>query len=89
MFGVKYDSRLFAGKDILSNTEGLAIFNNQSWVTDKGSYNSVTKEFISTGGDVSQEYIDNINNIVKNKVSMSKNLMKYNYYDYVTKKVEN
>ena len=89
LFGVKYDSRLFAGKDILSNTEGLAIFNNQSWVTDKGSYNSVTKEFISTGGDVSQEYIDNINNIVKNKVSMSKNLMKYNYYDYVTKKVEN
>lgn len=89
LFGVKYDSRLFAGKDILSNTEGLAIFNNQSWVTDKGSYNSVTKKFISTGGDVSQEYIDNINNIVKNKVSMSKNLMKYNYYDYVTKKVEN
>lgn len=89
LFGVKYDSRLFAGKDILSNTEGLAIFNNQSWVTDKGSYNSVTKEFISTGGDVYQEYIDNINNIVKNKVSMSKNLMKYNYYDYVTKKVEN
>lgn len=89
LFGVKYDSRLFAGKDILSNTEGLAVFNNQSWVTDKGSYNSVTKEFISTGGDVSQEYIDNINNIVKNKVSMSKNLMKYNYYDYVTKKVEN
>lgn len=89
LFGVKYDSRLFAGKDILSNTEGLAIFNNQSWVTDKGSYNSVTKEFISTGGDVSQEYIDNINNNVKNKVSMSKNLMKYNYYDYVTKKVEN
>ena len=89
LFGVKYDSRLFAGKDILSNTEGLAIFNNQSWVTDKGSYNSVTKKFISTGGDVSQEYIDNINSIVKNKVSMSKNLMKYNYYDYVTKKVEN
>lgn len=89
LFGVKYDSRLFAGKDILSNTEGLAIFNNQSWVTDKGSYNSVTKEFVSTGEDVSQEYIDNINNIVKNKVSMSKNLMKYNYYDYVTKKVEN
>lgn len=89
LFGVKYDSRLFAGKDILSNTEGLAIFNNQSWVTDKGSYNSVTKEFVSTGDDVSQEYIDNINNIVKNKVSMSKNLMKYNYYDYVTKKVEN
>ena len=89
LFGVKYDSRLFAGKDILSNTEGLAIFNNQSWVTDKGSYNSVTKEFISTGVDVSQDYIDNINNIVKNKVSMSKNLMKYNYYDYVTKKVEN
>ena len=85
LFGVKYDSRLIIGKDILSDDEGLSIFNNLSWISDKGKYNSVTGEFV---GDGSEEYVNNMNNIVANRVSMSKYLIKYNYYDLVTKKAE-
>lgn len=83
LFGVKYDSRLIIGKDILSDDEGLSIFNNLSWISDKGKYNSVTGEFV---GDGDEEYVNNMNNIVANRVSMSKYLIKYNYYDLVTKK---
>ncbi len=85
LFGVKYDSRLIIGKDILSDDEGLSIFNNLSWISDKGKYNSVTGEFV---GDGDEEYVNNMNNIVANRVSMSKYLIKYNYYDLVTKKAE-
>ena len=85
LFGVEYDSRFIAGKDILSDCEGLAIFNNLSWISDRGKYNSITGKFDGEG-DI--EYINNINNIVNNRVSMSKKLIKYNYYDLVTKKVE-
>ena len=85
LFGVKYDSRLIIGKDILSDDEGLSIFNNLSWISDKGKYNSVTGIF---DGDADLDYINNMNSIVANKVSMSKYLIKYNYYDLVTKKAE-
>ena len=56
-----------------------------SWISDKGKYNSVTGEFV---GDGDEEYVNNMNNIVANRVSMSKYLIKYNYYDLVTKKAE-
>lgn len=85
LFGIKYDSRLIIGKDILSDSEGLSIFNNLSWISDKGIYNSISGEYIGDGND---EYVNNMNNIVSNRVSMSKYLIKYNYYDLVTKKVE-
>ena len=85
LFDIKYDSRLITGKDILSDNEGLSIFNNLSWISDKGKYNSITDEFV---GDGDEEYVNNMNNIVNNRVSMSKYLIKYNYYDLVTKKVE-
>ena len=85
LFGVKYDSRLIIGKDILSDDEGLSIFNNLSWISDKGKYNSVTGIF---DGDADLDYINNMNSIVANRVSMSKYLIKYNYYDLVTKKAE-
>lgn len=85
LFGIEYDSRLIIGKDILSDSEGLSIFNNLSWISDKGIYNSISGEYIGDGDD---EYVNNLNNIVANRVSMSKYLIKYNYYDLVTKKVE-
>ena len=34
LFGIEYDSRLIVGKDILSNSEGMAIFADYSWLTD-------------------------------------------------------
>ena len=86
LFGIEYDSRLIIGKDILSDSEGLSIFNNLSWISDEGIYNSISGEYIGDGDD---EYVNNMNNIVSNRVSMSKYLIKYNYYDLVTKKVEN
>lgn len=85
LFGIEYDSRLIIGKDILSDSEGLSIFNNLSWISDEGIYNSISGEYIGDGDD---EYVNNMNNIVSNRVSMSKYLIKYNYYDLVTKKVE-
>ncbi len=34
LFGIEYDSRLIAGKDILSDSDGIAIFADYSWLTD-------------------------------------------------------
>ena len=84
LFGVSYDSRLIIGKDILSTTDGLAIFGNRSWVSDKGTYFANTKKFVPIDGvKVTDEYINTMNKIVNNKVLMSKNIMENNYYKKV------
>lgn len=84
LFGVSYDSRLIIGKDILSTTDGLAIFGNRSWVSDKGTYFANTKKFVPVDGvKVTDEYINTMNKIVNNKVLMSKNITENNYYKKV------
>lgn len=81
LFGMDYDSRLLMGKDIFSETEGLAILSDRSWVSDKGKYNSVSKEFTSTTNEeVSKEYIENINTEVYQKFSMSSLILDNDYY---------
>lgn len=81
LFGISYDSRLLMGKDIFSETEGLAILSDRSWVSDKGKYNSVSKEFISnTNEEVSKEYIEKINTEVYQKFSMSSLILDNDYY---------
>ena len=82
LFGVKYDSRLLTGRDILSTSDGLVIFNNHSWITDKGVYHANTKKF---DGEEDADYVTNINNLVKNRLSVSKMILKNDYYKYLLK----
>ncbi len=87
LFGIEYDSRLLMGTDIMSNSDGLVIYNDRSWITDKGRYNANNKKFTSTTSEeVSKEYIEKINSIVANKYSMSSLVLDKNYYKYVIKK---
>lgn len=80
LFGIDYDSRIFAGSDLFSDSEGLVILGNRSWITDKGRYNSITNEYIGTGDN---EYINYVNNIVQNKIAFSKGIMINNGYRYI------
>lgn len=87
LFGIEYDSRLLMGTDIMSDSDPLVIYNDRSWITDKGKYNANKKKFTPTNGEeVSQEYVEKINSIVANKYSMSALILDKNYYKYVIKK---
>lgn len=84
MLGVKYDSRLLIGKDIFSSVDDLVIFNNKSWITNKGRYDYLSKKFEPFNGEeVDREYIDNINDIVSLKFQISKLLISKDYYRIV------
>lgn len=80
LFDIKYDSRLFAGSDLLSNSEGMVILDNLSWITDKGKYNSLNGKY---SGDIDSDYINNINNIIQNKIIFSRNMITYDGYKYI------
>ena len=85
LFGVEYDSRLIMGKDILSTSEGIAIFKDKSWVTNKGTYHASTGKF-DAKEDVSNDYVQNINGIVNNRVAISRMIVDNDYYKYVFNK---
>ena len=87
LFGIEYDSRLIIGKDLLSDTDGLVMFSNRSWVSDYGRYNASTKEFTpSTKKKLSIDYVDTINNKVYNNFSMSELIVQKNYYNLIFNK---
>ncbi len=80
LFNIPYDSRLFAGTDLLSDSPGLVILNNRSWITNNGKYNSIDNTFTGTNG---KEYINYINNIIQNKISYSKTIFNTDGYKYI------
>lgn len=82
IFGIPYDSRLIIGTDILSTEPGLAMFGNNSWVSDEGTYFASSGKFVPKT-EVSDNYVSVMNNIVRNKISMSKYIMDKNYYKIV------
>ena len=84
LFGISYDSRLMTGKDILSDSDGIAIFSNHSWVTDKGTYFAGSTKFVPNS-QVDDNYVTDINNLVKNRLSIAKLIIKNDYYKYLMK----
>ena len=84
LFGVEYDSRLFTGKDILSTSDGLVILSNHSWVTSHGTYFASGSKF-NAKDEVEEGYVSKINEMVKNRLSVGKLIIKNDYYKYLLK----
>lgn len=74
LFGIEYDSRLLMGKDALSDSDGLVILSDRSWINEKASYNSITDEFKKTE-NVTNDYLTKINNDIYNRFTVSSMLL--------------
>ena len=89
LLGLEYDSRMLVGQDILSDTEGLVIFNDRSFITDRVSYNANTGETISMDGTpVKEQYVEDMKLLVKNKFNMAEAINKNDYYRYIEEAVQ-
>ncbi|NLZ82264.1 MAG: LTA synthase family protein [Clostridiales bacterium] len=84
LFGIEYDSRLLMGRDILSDSPPLVILSDRSFITDKVMYNSGSGEIIKlTDEELPIDYVKGINSIIKNKFTISDNILRKDYYSYV------
>ena len=84
LFDVKWDSRLFTGRDVFSEKEPLVFTVNCDWKTDKGTYSSAADEFIPAPGvSVSEAYIEAHHTIVRNKLSYCEEIQRCCYLTYV------
>ena len=86
LMGLEYDSRLLMGRDIFSDSEPLVVFNNKSFITDKGFYNAESRVFIQKqGAKVDEDYIKATSETVNAKFFYSSRILETNYYKYVSK----
>lgn len=84
LFDVKWDSRLYPGRDIFSDALPVVYNGAYDWKTDKGLYlNSKGKFIPNEGAEVSDEYIRSVKAIVKNKINFSKKALSNDYYTHV------
>ena len=92
LFGFEYDSRLYAGRDIFSEEEGLVIFNDRSFVTDKVIYDRKTKEVVWINPDewdeaVQAAYLEAMQQEVKDRYNFSAYILRNDYYSWIQQAV--
>jgi hypothetical protein len=89
LFGFEYDSRLYSGQDILSDSYGLAMMSNQSFVTDKLIYNSRYEKYylLDESFQVPENYIETYTQIVKNRFSIAASMLTNDFFSRLPKDI--
>lgn len=86
LFGLDYDPRLYAGKDLLSNTyENRVIFADGSWKDEIAYYNATSGKitYVDKNKTYTTDEIKQINQNIRNRISMSNLAIKENYFNYL------
>lgn len=85
LFGVEWDSRLYVGRDVLSDALPLVFFGNYDWKTDLGHYSSTNKVFTPTDENavIPEDYVKQISSMVRNRMTFSKSVLSHDYYTHV------
>ncbi len=87
IMGIKYDSRLLAGKDVLSDAPHIAVLADQSFITKDFKYNASTSTAKThDGGDVDPYTVQDYYNYVSNMFTLSNAILDTNYYSHVFNK---
>ncbi|MBO5281936.1 MAG: LTA synthase family protein [Lachnospiraceae bacterium] len=86
LFGFDYDSRMYAGRDIFSDQEGLVIFNDRSFVSDTVAYSR--KDGTTTWKtELTQEeqdaYMEAAKQDVKDRYQFSAYILRNDYYHVI------
>ena len=84
LLGLEFDSRLLMGRDVFSDAEPLVIFSDRSFLTDRGHYDSITREFTPAEGvEVPEGYQQEISDEIDRRFYYSTMILDHDYYDLV------
>ena len=83
LFNLPYDSRLVSGTDLLSDSEGIVIFGDRSFLTDKVIYTSTTNTVKVLDENIPEGYVENLIAEVRNKFTISAAILDNNYFSYL------
>ena len=89
LMGLPYDSRMLVGKDIMSDTPGMVIMPDGSFITEGFRYNAVSGQVTADPGvDVSDTMLESTKSTVANRFRMAAAICELNYYKYVEELME-
>ena len=85
LFGTEYDSRLFPGRDVLSDTAALVFAMNYDWKTDYGTYYAASGQFVPADPNqtLPEGYVDTVSAIVRNKIRYCDGVLDTDYFRYL------
>lgn len=84
LFGVEFDSRLLAGRDVFSGEPALVIWPDYSWKTAYASYDARTGKLkIAEGVELPENYVDRVKGTVKNRINLSKITLEHDYWEHI------
>ncbi len=82
LFDLEYDSRLLAGRDILSDSPGLVMFSNYSFLSDRGAYLSTLGTFTGWDGHGQDDeaYVSDVLDEMGERFRFSSMILDEDYY---------
>ena len=83
LFGLEYDSRLLAGRDVLSQgANQMAVLSDQSFVTKDYGFDAATGQVrvFTEGYTVDEEDLTRRQNLIQNQFRVSLDVLNYDYY---------
>ncbi|MCQ2447062.1 MAG: LTA synthase family protein, partial [Clostridia bacterium] len=85
LFDVDYDSRLLAGRDVLSDSMHVAILKNRSFLSELLAFDSATGEvtYFVEGDKVPDWYLDAVNEEIERRLALSQRILDTDYYRYL------
>lgn len=87
LMGLSFDSRLLAGRDMLSADAGLVMFKDHSFLTEKVRYNATTGEATWAEGEMeNQMYLEQCMKEVENRFYYSAKILELDYFSKIVKR---
>ncbi len=86
LFGFDYDARMYAGRDIFSDQEGMVVFLDRSFVTDTVAYSRKAKTTtfkVEMTQEEQDAYMEMAKQDVKDRYNFSAYILRNNYYSVI------
>lgn len=85
LFDVDFDSRLLAGRDILSESEHIAILKNRSFLSDLLAFDATTGDVTCFVEEkkVPAWYIEAVSDEIERRLALSQRILDTDYYRYL------
>ena len=85
LWGLPYDSRMYAGTDVFSDGVHAAVLIDHSFLTDKVWFNSNTGEvrYLVPEEEVPDNYVESMNQLIAARFEFSAEILRNNYYQHI------
>ena len=85
LFGTEFDSRLFVGRDVLSDAPAIVFDSGYDWKTEYGTYFSSKGEFVPADESIElpEDYISSVKKVVRNKMRFCEGVLTHDYFRHL------